>query len=125
METISDRPVCGCGKPWAEAAIRMGAQCINCGESSPRPEHQDPPPSRPTERELALEGALIDLIDLHHRTVAASKKHDPKAREFWDCDCGTCASTMRVIGDSPLFKTWQASAEAQRQHASRRTDHGG
>lgn len=29
------RPKCGCGKEWPLGALRLGALCIHCGESSP------------------------------------------------------------------------------------------
>ena len=60
-----------------------------------------------TGRELALERALIDLADLHHRMLSPSKLHDPRHQEFWECDCLTCKKVMELVGDTPIFKAWK------------------
>lgn len=105
-----DRPVCGCGVPWPEVALQMGAQCINCGESSPEPAPRDPPPPRPSKRELALESALIDLAVHHHNTRRNSMLHDPENQPFWECPCGSCKAVMDALGESASFKkVWRGA----------------
>jgi len=41
--------------------------------------------------------AIRKLADVHHRTLANSKLHDPKNRDWTECDCNTCKLAQSVI----------------------------
>lgn len=44
-----------------------------------------------------LRVALVALVDLHHRTVTMSKKHDPGNRDWNECDCRTCRAVQEAL----------------------------
>lgn len=44
-----------------------------------------------------LREALTKLVDLHHRMLSNSKKHDPESREWFECDCLTCAAVQHAL----------------------------
>lgn len=48
-------------------------------------------------RATALAETLTAVIDIHHRTPAGSRKHDPTSREWHDCDCNTCRLAQAAI----------------------------
>lgn len=41
------------------------------------------------ERKRAVE-ALRELAEIHHRTLAPSKRHEPHNRDWTECECKSC-----------------------------------
>lgn len=53
------------------------------------------------ERAEAAEKALVDLTNLHHRTIVPSLMHDARGGGSWaDCPALTCQRTAELVSDA-------------------------
>lgn len=43
------------------------------------------------------ETALIELVELHHRTITGSKLHDPENQSWAQCACKTCLAVAELL----------------------------
>lgn len=48
-------------------------------------------------RARVTEKALVELTDLHHRTLTNSRLHNPQSQEWFNCTCLTCLKTASLL----------------------------
>jgi hypothetical protein len=50
---------------------------------------------------LELAKALAKLADTHHRTLEASRLHNPQENmNFWECPCLTCKHVTEILREN-------------------------
>lgn len=54
-----------------------------------------------TEQIAKLRNALLDLCDLHHRTLTGSAKHNPaRVSSIHECECLSCRRVSAVLRET-------------------------
>lgn len=86
---------------------RAAGECPKCGEAHHRRKRPFRPtshatPDRASEQTIEkLRNALLDLCDLHHRTLTGSAKHNPaRIASIHECPCLSCRRVSAVLAET-------------------------